>query len=371
MTTNDRIGALPSQAIRQMINNGAINGSLGGDAIQPASLDLSLGREIYRVSSVFFPRPDETVLEAMSRFSPEIHDISIPLEVGVTYIARLSETLALPDGVYGYANPKSSSGRCDVHTRLLADGVSGFDSMCVKGYTGSLWTLITPRSFRPLLHERDSLSQARFFNRDTRITNHFDLEKVYREHTLLYRPNGDPIPFDEIHVNERDGALLLTVNLDLDVVGYRCERNQMRLDWSKIGYYNPLDFFQPILRPKNGSLILRAGDFYILTTKEYIQVPSNLAAEMIAINPRSGDHRAHYAGYFDPGWGLGPDGALKGAPGVMEVRSPMDDISLQDGQSICKMSFERMAGVPDILYGTKSNYLYQRGPKLSKHFKTS
>jgi dCTP deaminase len=368
-----RAGALPRQMIHQMIRCGAITGSVSNLA-QPASLDLVLSHKMDRVSSVFYPDPDETVCEAMVRVGPEPHDMSVPLEVGVTYLSKLREELTLPDGVYGYANPKSSSGRNDVHTRVLADGISRFDSFGTRGYRGSLWVLITPRSFRPLLYPGDSLVQARFFNQDTRFRTDLDLELAYKEYQFLYTPDGQPIAYENIKITDHDGSLILTLNLNLDVVGYRCERSDKVLDWSKEDYYDPLDFFQPIPRPKNGTLVLRRGDFYILSTLEFIKVPPDFAVEMVSIDTRSGDHRAHYAGYFDPGWGFGPKGILKGAPAVMEVRSPMDDIVFRHGQPICKMTFEQMYRRPSIVYGgrkgrTGSHYLSQRGPKLSKHFK--
>jgi dCTP deaminase len=365
----DGFGALPSQVIVEMIESSHIQGSFH-QMVQPASLDLALTNEIYRVSSVFCPSPGEKVEDAMTLVDPETFDISTPLEVGVTYLARLCETLSLPDDIYAYADPKSSSGRCDVHTRLLADGVSRFDSIGIRGYCGQLWVLITPRSFRPLLHKGDSLVQIRFFNHDTRFKDNVRLEEEYRRHQFLYDPTGKPIPYNDIRITDNDGGLILTANLDLDVVGYRCERSQLSLDWSLVGHYDYRDFFQPIPRPRNGHLVLRAGDFYILSTAEFIKVPPCLAVEMVAIDTRSGDHRAHYAGFFDPGWGFGPDGVLKGAPAVMEVRSPNDDIVLRDRQPICKMTFECMSEAPDVVYGQSgSNYLNQIGPRLSKHFK--
>lgn len=370
-----KFGALPYQMIREMVESGFI-GALPSDLfkdfsqIQPASLDLTLAEEAYRVRSVFLPRPGESVCTVMKIVSPETHDLKFPLDVGTTYLIRLNEQVALPQEIYGYANPKSSSGRNDIHVRMLADGITRFDSIGEKGYRGSLWVLVTPRSFRVRLHPGDSLLQVRFFNHDTRFDGDAELEIAYQKYKLLFTPEGEFIDYSRVLMRDHDGTLILTPNLDLDVVGYRCEGSQEVLDFSKRGFHDPTDFFEPIPRPKNCSLTLRRGDFYILSTREFFRVPPPLAAEMVPVDIRAGDYRAQYAGYFDPGWGYGPDGSLNGAPAVLEIRSFEDNLVIRDGQPICKMKFEKMAEVPEVVYGqTGSHYLHQNGPRLSKHFK--
>ncbi|OHB23081.1 MAG: hypothetical protein A3I22_00010 [Parcubacteria group bacterium RIFCSPLOWO2_02_FULL_40_12] len=370
-------GALPYQMIREMIEGGFIgpyppilfDQSLS--QVQPASFDLTLSEEIYRVRSVFLPRPTESIRKAMQIVCPEKHSFDSPLDVDATYLVRLSEMVALPQEVYGYANAKSSSGRNDIHARMLADGITRFDSIGEKGYRGSLWALVTPRSFRVKLNPGDSLIQMRFFNRDTRFDGDDELEIAYQKHKLLFTPEGEFIDYSRLQMRDHDGTLILTLNLDFDVVGFRCEKSQEVLDFSKRAFYKPEDFFQPIPRQKNGSVILRRGDFYIFTTKEFFRVPSELAAEVVPVDIRAGDYRVHYAGYFDPGWGLGFDGSLNGAPAVLEIRPFEDNLVIRDGQPICKIKFERMAEIPEMVYGqTGSHYLHQRGPRLSKHFKT-
>lgn len=362
-------GALPIQSIREMIEGGFISGA-SLEHLQPASLDLTISEEMYRVRSVFRPIFGEPITKAMSRSQPERHDMQLPLEVKVTYLVRLNESLALPAMVYGYANPKSSTGRNDIHVRMLADGIERFDSAGRPGYRGELWALVTPRSFRVKLTPNDSLLQIRFFNRDTRFESGDGLEIAYQKHQLLFRGNGEPIAYPEISARNDHGALILTIDLDLDPVGYRCEGSQEVLDLSRKAAYAPDDFFQPIPRPKDDCIVLRRGDFYILATKEYFRLPPELAAEMVPIDIRAGDYRAQYAGFFDPGWGYGPNGVLKGAPAVLEMRPFEDNLTIQDGETICKMTFERMAEIPEAVYGeTSSHYLHQRGPRLSKHFK--
>lgn len=367
-----RVGALPIQTIREMIEAGFIKGTTVEQA-QPASLDLTLSGEIYRVRSVFRPRVGQPVSEAMARGKPEPYDMRMPLEVGITYLARLQESLALPEGVYGYANPKSSTGRNDIHVRMLADGIVRFDSAGTRGYRGCLWALVTPRSFRVKLNPGDSLLQMRFFNQDTRLDRDDELEVAYQKHRLLFTPRGEPLDYGAVQMQDHDeGTLTLTLDLELEAeaVGYRCEGSQEVLDFSRVNAYHPEEFFQEIPHPKDGTIMLRRGDFYIFATKEYLRVPPALAAEIAPIDIRVGDYRAQYAGYFDPGWGWGPQGNLKGAPAVLEVRAFEDNITIGDGEPICKVTFERMAEVPEVLYGeVGSHYLDQKGPRLSKHFR--
>lgn len=364
------LGALPAQVIRDMIGGGFIKGA-SPEEVQPATLDLTLSGNAYRVRSAFLPRTGETIRRAMRLVGPERHNLKAPLEVGTTYLIQLNEQLALPEGVYAYANPKSSAGRCDLHARMLADGITRFDSAGVRGYRGSLSVLVTPRSFRIKLNQGDSLIQLRCFNQDTRFDSDDELAIAYQRHQLLFTPEGQFLDYPKIRMRDFDGALILTLNIDLDLVGWRCERSQEVLDFSRRAHYDIEDFFQPILRPKNGCVLLRHGDFYIFSTKEFLRVPPQLAAEMAPVDIRAGDYRAQYAGYFDPGWGYGPEGTLKGAPAVLEMRPFEDNLVIRDGQPVCKMTFERMAEVPDVVYGqTGSHYLHQRGPRLSKHFRT-
>ncbi|OGZ96321.1 MAG: hypothetical protein A2847_02890 [Candidatus Sungbacteria bacterium RIFCSPHIGHO2_01_FULL_50_25] len=363
-----KLGALARHTIQKMIRARHIRGARAENA-QPASLDLTLTNELYRVQSVFLPQPGERVKNAMAAVAPERHNMKIPLEVGVTYLARLAESLALPKDVYAYANPKSSLGRIDVHVRMLADAITRFDSAGVRGYQGELWALITPGSFRVKVNPGDSLLQLRFLNHDTRFGTERELKAVHEKTPLVFT-GGKAVAYDDFAVNDRDGTLTLTVNLDLTIAGYRAERSQNVLDLSKRALYDADDFFQKIPRPKNGAVTLRKGDFYILATKEALRVPPAYAAEVKPIDVRTGEYRAHYAGFFDPGWGYGPKGDIPGAPAVLEVRAFEDNIIIRSGQPICKIVFERMAEIPKHVYGaTGSHYLDQKGIKLSKHFR--
>lgn len=368
---NNGKGVLPRQMLEGLIKGERIKGAQLSN-LQPGSLDLSISDEIYRVKSVFLPNSDETVKEALEMTGAERYDINLPLEVDVTYAIRLNETLALPKSVYGYANPKSSTGRNDIHVRMLADRVARFDSAGTRGYHGSLWALITPKSFRVKLSPGDTLLQLRLFDEDTRIGDEATLQILYSQHKLLFDAKGEEIGYERIRIRDNDGELILTINLESEgVVGYRCERSQEVLDFSKLNHSEASQFFQKIEGPAK-RIFLRKGDFYIFVTKEYLRVPSGFAVEMLPVDSRAGEYRSHYAGYIDPGWGYGRNGYMKGLPLVLEIRPNEDNIMLRDGQPICKVRIEKMKEIPDAIYGEavlKSNYANQCGPRLSKHFK--
>ncbi len=364
-------GALPSQMIRELLRAGYVTNARE-ENIQPASLDLTLSDEIYRVDGLFLPKANESVRDALEKVTP----IPVPpdsvFEVGVPYLARLNEKLKLPADVYAYTNPKSSTGRTDVKVSLVADGISRFDSAGSPGYTGELWVFIEPKSFRIRLPKDEALVQMRFFNADMRIRED-SLASVYSTEKFLYSKDGNPIPFDALTISDRDGGVILTVDLEGDMIGYRSDGCAGILDFSKRNFYDPADFFTPITRPPRGALFLRKGSFYIFYTREYVRVPAGFATEMAPVDIRNGEFRSHYAGFIDPGWGWGDKGEVQGRPLVLEVRPFDDNILLYHGQPICKLIYERMADIPDLVYGERSgsHYFSQTGPVLSKHFRRS
>lgn len=364
-TTNQQKGALPSQEIRKLIADGFVKNA-DAQNIRPASLDLTLTSEVYRIEEVFLPRKGEAVRDLLKLARPTLHHLSHPLEKNVNYIARIKETMHLPAEVYCICNPKSSTGRIDIQTRVIADGVPRYDTIMPGGYSGELWTLITPKSFPVLLPPDESLSQIRFFNAETTLT-HSALQEEYTLSPLLWDKNARPIPHGDL-ASDNDGSLILSVDLDMTMVGWECLGSAHILDVSKRGYYQPTDFFQPI-QNINGHIRLRQGAFYILYTKERVQVGPNLACEMIPMDEKSGEFRAHYAGFIDPGWGWGLHGEVPGRRLVLEVR-PFEEIVLRDGQPISKIRFCRMTASPESVYDAiDSNYTKEASsPRLSKHF---
>src|SRR5688572_21176090 len=126
-----RHGILPAKAIAEFCASKAIAPArpTDPDQIQPASLDLRLGEWAYRVRASFLPGRDSTVEARLSGLA--LHKMPIAdgavLETGCVYIVKLMEQLALPAGISAAANPKSSTGRLDIFTRVICDRAREFD----------------------------------------------------------------------------------------------------------------------------------------------------------------------------------------------------------------------------------------------------
>jgi dCTP deaminase len=353
-------GVLPSQTLRAMIAEGAIAADppVSPDQIQPASLDLRLGQVAYRVRASFLGQ-GRRVAERIAEF--EMHRVDLTqgavLEKGCVYVVPLLEHLALPPDVSAVANAKSSTGRLDLLTRTIADGGVEFDRIA-PGYTGPLYAEICPRSFSVLVRQGQRLNQIRFRRGHAALTDAALAELHAREGLV----DGQAVISDG-----------LGFSVDLrpkagDLVGYRAKPHTGVIDLDRIGAYDPADFWEE-LHSRDGRLILDPGAFYILVSRESVTIPPDHAAEMAPYLAVAGEFRVHYAGFFDPGFGHHSAGGA-GSRGVLEVRCHEVPFVLEDGQIVGRLVYERMAEVPDTLYGAglASNYQGQ-GLKLSKHFR--
>ncbi len=357
-------GILPAQAIRALADAGEIAPAepLGARQVQPASLDLRLGEKAYRVRASFLPGPGVTVAKRLKELSLHEFDLNdgAVLETGCVYVVPLIETLALPKGLLAAANPKSSTGRLDVFTRVIADGVASFDTI-PDGYKGALYAEICPQTFPVVVRRGSTLSQIRFRRGQPTLSDP-DLRALHKSETLVSGRAGADI----------QGGIALSVDLIGDaqgLVGYRGKRHTGLVDVDAPGSCVLLDYWEPIHVREDKRLILDPDQFYILASKEAVNVPPMYAAEMVPFNPLVGEFRVHYAGFMDPGFGYAAAGG-SGARVVLEVRSHKVPFILEDGQIIGRLVYERMAERPDKLYGAdlKSNYQGQ-GLKLSKHFR--
>lgn len=362
--------AIPSQKIKEMLADGRI---AGGDAadIQPASMDLTLTGEAYRMRWTFLPQKNEKIADIVEMGALYPFDLKNPLEPGAIYLIRLKETIALPKNVFALTNNKSSTGRVNLETRVVANGVPRFDRLPL-GYKGPLWLEITSKSFFIKLNEGDKVNQARFFE----ITDekNISLRDIYYEHELFYDKAGKFISDKNALHRDNDNSIIMSIDLasDKEIIGFKAIHTGEILDFSKKDYHAPEDFFEPQKSPRDGRFPLKSGEFYILSTKEFIRVPPKYSVEMAAYDIGSGEFRSHYAGFFDPGFGYGARGEVPGTPAVLEVKPYDNNFILRDGQPICKMIFVEVSEIPDLIYGVGglgSHYQNQRGAFLSKHFK--
>lgn len=361
-------GALPDTQLLEFMARGVIHGAQERH-VGPASLDLCLSGEIYRINGVFQPQEGELIAEILPRLDARPHSLEAPLECDVVYLAKLNESLALPADVYGYCNPKSSTGRHDLHVRVIADNIPRYDSINPKGFHGGLWSIIVPRSYPVVLPVGEPISQLRLFNKDTRFTEK-DLQVALNKHQLLFTLKGKPILASDTRVSDNDGSIILTLDLESPIAGYEYTGRKNVLDFSKGKKSHVRDeFFEPI-KVHNGRTLLKRGGFYILSTAEAVAIPPEFASEMVPMDERSGEFRSHYAGFLDPGWGYGEKGEGKGRPFTLEVR-PFEDMIVSNRHPIARIKFEKMSEPPKVHYDARegSNYGIQRGPKLAKHFK--
>ena len=359
-------GTLPSQTIIELIRAGFIQNA-SEESVRPASLDLSVSDEIYAVDGIFQPERGETVRKLLGKLKKTKHPITKALERDQIYLVRLNEKLELPHSVYAFFNPRSTTGRIDLLVRLIADGVARYDSV-TPGFAGELWVFVIPKTFPIKLYKGVSLNQIRFFNTDTRL-NPFEVEVAVKNYKLLWhQKKGTAYKSEERTVSDRDGSVVMTLDLDSDNVGFEGIVSDNVVDLSQIDFYDHKKFFKKIEK-KDGYAYLKKGNFYLLATHEAVRVPPEMACEMIPMDVRSGEFRPHYAGFIDPGWGWGTRSEGKGRPLTLEIR-PLEDLVMRQGQPIAKVKFERMTDMPPQSYDAiDSSYIVQSGPRLAKHFK--
>ncbi len=332
-------GILPEQDIHTLATAGGVKASvsLASGQIQPASLDLRLGHTAYRLRASFLPGEGRSVSECLG--DVVMHKIDLTdgavLETGCVYLVPLAESLALPSGLSAAANPKSSTGRLDVFTRVICDGATRFDGI-PESYEGPLYVEIAPRTFSVLARPGDRLVQIRFRR----------------------------------GVTQRLGTQTVSIDLkgmdSTGIIGWRARRHAGLVDIGKIGAHAARDYWEPLLAP-DGTLVLDPDEFYILASKEAVIIPDNRAAEMAPIAPEIGEFRAHYAGFFDPGFGVKEAGGA-GSRAVLEVRGRDVPFLLRHGQPVAKLVFEPMSAVPQTLYGKDGSHYQAQGLRLSKHF---
>ncbi|HEV2954840.1 MAG TPA: 2'-deoxycytidine 5'-triphosphate deaminase [Xanthobacteraceae bacterium] len=356
-------GILPDRMIAALADEGRIRTTLpfAPGQIQPASLDLRLGAIAYRVRASFLPGPGIAVARRIAEL--KLHEFALSggavLETGCVYIVPLIEALALPADIAAATNPKSSTGRLDVFTRVIADETRGFDRVA-PGYHGPLYAEISPKTFPVLVREGSRLSQLRLRRGDA-ILNAEALRSLHARERLVDRA--------EAVMGE---AVAVSVDLSgsaAGIVGYRAKRHTAVIDIERRAAYEIADFWEPIAARADQSLILDPDEFYILASTEAVQVPPDYAAEMVPFDPLVGEFRVHYAGFFDPGFGYAGAGG-RGSRAVLEVRSREVPFILEHGQIVGRLVYEKMLTRPDQLYGSGIGSNYQaQGLKLSKHFR--
>ena len=377
-------GILPTKWLREAANNDVIfteRYKIPEGNFQPATLDLRLGETAHRLRCSFLP--DVTSVEEklvdLEMEEVDLRDGAI-LERNRPYLIPLLEELRLPEYIQAKTNPRSSTGRLDIFTRVITDHSHKFDEIA-PGYQGKLYLEVVSRSFTIKVQTGLSLNQLRLFKGSSRC-GPGEILGLHRER---------PVVLDPSHLLERlgepgeDNAVHLGVDLmgnqrgsqrgNQSGVGYRAKKNSNLLDLSRRNHYDPADYWEPVVAERTNRVVLEPEEFYLLTAAESVRVPPEYAVEMTAYDPSSGELRTHYAGFFDPGFGFGddpntPGGSVAGVQPVMEVRAHDVPFMIEHGQKVCTLTYERMMEPPDKLYGANIGSSYQgAGLVLSGHFK--
>jgi len=364
-------GVLPSQRLREALARGWLSageGPIRPEAVQPASVDLRLGDHAWALRCSFLPDSRSTVEEKVKDVAFDRLDLrnGATLERDRPYLVPLVEHLHLPVQMRAKANPKSSTGRLDVFTRVLTDRNHRFDEIAA-GYHGRLYLEVVPRTFAIRVKSGLALNQVRLISSEARLSD-AELICVHRTSPLLYRESR-PVEVSELSL---DGGLFLSLEVSGPaeaIVGYRAKKNSLPVDLTRVGTLKWQDFWEPVHPEPGGRIVLEPEIFYLLLSAEGVSIPPSYAAEMLAYDPTAGELRTHYAGFFDPGFGYAQHRRRHGSRAALEVRARDVSFMVEHRQPVCKLAFEHMSEAPDLLYGEDAGSSYQgQQTMLSKHF---
>ncbi len=371
---DQRIGlCLASQEILERIRNGRITTSGNVHSrIQPSSFEPTLSGEVFMLDTetdgLFQPRRDQTVYQTLlelplnRRRSASLAG-GYELKKGFTYLLPLEERISMEGLVCVRSSPKSSTGRVFLNTRMVADynpyldeiGTNSCDKML------QLWLVVQPLAFNVVVRPGLSLNQLRFMTSyDAQLTPS-EIDEEMKISPLLF--TGADCETAAPHIINSDG---LEIHLDLTgkatqgIIGLRARHNPESVDMSKSNLYKAEEFFEPL--KGEGKMKMVRGEYYLLSTKEVLNVPSHLDVEVKRYSSSRFTGPLDFAGFVDNGF----IGDL-----VLEPRSDeLSSIVLEDGMPIGSLMVFRTS-VPDKLYGQESGAHYQRqcGPKTAKFFK--
>ncbi len=363
-------GILGYKLLLRLLAEGGVEGA-NKEAAGPSSLDLHPSREIYEVGAVYLPERGREIKQAFQEQGLIKAKLkTAALRPGKIYLVRLQERLRLPPWLRAVASPKSSIGRIDIHVRLLNNRQERLDSFGY-GYQGNLWALLISHSFRVKLAPSEPITQLRFMVGDPRLRDYRQLQDFFAKGEYIFsRRRGRAKNFAGLRFTDYDNGVLLTVDLAAPIVAWRAKKRAPLLDLGGgMGQYRHQDFFTPIRRSdlKEGLLLLRPSEFYILSIAQRLRLPLDWSVEFLPIDTYSGEFRGHYAGFVDPGWGLGTPA---GRQLTLELRT-FEKLLLHHHQPIIKIAWDKLVAATELGYDSRrhSHYRDQVGPRLAKFFK--
>ena len=307
---------------------------LTNNQIQPASLDLTLSDKCYRIKASFIPNnlKISKVIKELSLIKIDLNN-NVLLEKNCIYLCELNEKLKLPQDIMGKSNPKSTTGRLDIFTRVITENCREYDFVNYN-YRGKLYLEIIPQSFSIIIKKNISLNQIRFFK-----GSNIDLKTKQVNISVSIRKN--------------------------QITAYKAKKITSAINLNKINFYKSSKYWEKII-PKDNYFIIERDEFYILRSKESIKIKNNQAAELEPFKDSFGNFRVHYAGFFDPGFGNNK----YGTPAVLELRAYDTPFIIRDGQLVGQLNYYEIEEIKKESYGIKinSNY-YNQNLKLAKQFK--
>ena len=308
--------------------------TLKNNQIQPASLDLTLSDKCYRIKASFIPNNLKIteVIKELSLTKINLNQNTL-LEKNCIYLCELNEKLSLPNDIMGKSNPKSTTGRLDIFTRVITENGKEYDYVDYN-YKGKLYLEIIPQSFSIILRKNTSLNQIRFFK-------------------------GSNFANKIKQIN-----LSVSINKN-QVSAYKAKKITSAIDLNKIKFYKSSKYWEKII-PEDNYFIIERDEFYILRSKETIKIKNNQAAELEPFKDSFGNFRVHYAGFFDPGFGNNKSGT----PAVLELRAYDTPFIIRNGQLVGQLNYYNIDEIKKESYGIKikSNY-FNQNLKLAKQFK--
>lgn len=332
-----------------IFSNTEINTNSKGGQIQPSSLDLrcGYGKKIWHMPYSSNPSGRDLVdfLKSQSTHSFPLDEKRF-LHKKTVYLIELEEELSLPEEISARSNPKSTTGRCDIHVRLLTENGHNFDQI-EYGYKGKLYLELISNSFDLFLPPGFSFNQIRFLRENEKLEQR-TLRHLARHTPLLLDKNRKPLPREKYIKND---AVYLTLDLDETDIGYKARDDAPSLDLSSEKGTLPLSKHFEKINSNDEGVVIMPDSFYLLKSQEYTKIPEYHCAELVDISTSLGEFRSHYAGFFDPGF----DSIC-----VLEVRNTgTASFLLRKGQTISSLVFYEMVDRPKILYGKNKNSSYQ------------
>src|SRR3989344_3730550 len=302
-----RRGVIPDWMILELIEAGAIIGA-DPSMVNTSSIDLKTGNNKWKLVGSFLPVEGQKIQEVLSsRIIVDVHSDKDPFYVEhmQPYLIELVESLNLPSTV---------SARVVINSGKTA------------------------------------IPQIRFYEGDPEPLYGSELELLLNKYPILMDDNGNA-SYSEAERQEkiRTGKLTFTAEITSGgLLAYVARKDRRNIDLSKIGHYNPLEYFNEVkYMPCYGNaLVIHPGDFVLVNSSQNIRLPPFLAAEIDEYSPELGDMKTHYAGLINASHGYDIEDPNIPSHIVFEIRARDMPVVIQNGQPLARFNLFNMLDEP-------------------------